>query len=322
MTPQSSPRLSDTVVVFSESRPHAHALDLLRRLPFEGRPAVRLLTVLDPAPPFGWTDVFANESEHGTWRELREQRQAELRGAVAKHADDLEREGWTVRSKSHEGPLAAELLSDLEAAGGDLVALDCVGAGKGDEQLLRLDAEGKKVLAQAPCSVLIGRPRSERERGDPESAELEVLVALDGSDHSHAAVDLLASLPWGPKTRFTLLTVMTVATTLYRQDLLERLQGTWALHRSLAEAELDAAAERLSATGARVSTKLLDGGSDPTDEILDAAALLEADLLVVGSHGRSRWKEVLLGSVSSQLVQSAPCSVLVVKTGAPAAESN
>jgi len=59
---------------------------------------------------------------------------------------------------------------------------------------------------------------------------------------------------------------------------------------------------------------------DPRQTLLDVAQSERADLIVVGSHGRSGLAKMMLGSVSSHVVTHAPCSVLVVKqTGRPKA---
>jgi nucleotide-binding universal stress UspA family protein len=53
--------------------------------------------------------------------------------------------------------------------------------------------------------------------------------------------------------------------------------------------------------------------SDPRDALVDTAKDLGADLVVVGSHGRSGLKKLLLGSVATHVVTHAHCNVLVVK---------
>ncbi|MBE9011993.1 universal stress protein [Pseudanabaenaceae cyanobacterium LEGE 13415] len=52
---------------------------------------------------------------------------------------------------------------------------------------------------------------------------------------------------------------------------------------------------------------------DPAEEIVRLAKIHKADLIVLGSRGLTGMKRILLGSVSSQIVEEAPCSVLVVK---------
>ncbi len=53
---------------------------------------------------------------------------------------------------------------------------------------------------------------------------------------------------------------------------------------------------------------------DAAEEIVAAAKELNADLLVVGTHGRSGLKHLLLGSVAEHVVRHAPCPVLTVRT--------
>jgi nucleotide-binding universal stress UspA family protein len=52
---------------------------------------------------------------------------------------------------------------------------------------------------------------------------------------------------------------------------------------------------------------------DPCDEILQVAARLEADILLVGTHGRKGVDRLLLGSVAERVVRRASCPVLVVR---------
>ena len=60
-----------------------------------------------------------------------------------------------------------------------------------------------------------------------------------------------------------------------------------------------------------VETELTEG--DPVDEILRVAKESESDLIVMGTHGRTGLKRVLLGSVAELVLRQAPCPVLTVK---------
>ena len=53
--------------------------------------------------------------------------------------------------------------------------------------------------------------------------------------------------------------------------------------------------------------------SEPAEQLAQLAADLEADLIVVGTHGRRGLSRVLLGSVAEGTVRLAPCPVLVVR---------
>lgn len=85
-----------------------------------------------------------------------------------------------------------------------------------------------------------------------------------------------------------------------------------------AAADVDRAAERLRRAGFSVETEVAAEGH-PTTAILEAAARWPADLIVVGSHGRSGLDRFLLGSVSDHVVRHAKCSVEVVRHATPGA---
>jgi nucleotide-binding universal stress UspA family protein len=88
------------------------------------------------------------------------------------------------------------------------------------------------------------------------------------------------------------------------------------LQRSL-EGSLAEAAERLRATVLRDRADVELGRqlvwSSPTHGLVDAAAGAQADLVVVGSHGRRGVRRLLLGSVAEVTVRHAHCSVLVAR---------
>src|SRR5688572_19964193 len=74
-----------------------------------------------------------------------------------------------------------------------------------------------------------------------------------------------------------------------------------------------ATAEATKLAGRRIPSKLLNGS--PMATIVDLLAEDRAfDLVIMGSHGRTGFQRVLLGSVAEKVVRHAPCSVLTVRT--------
>jgi nucleotide-binding universal stress UspA family protein len=63
--------------------------------------------------------------------------------------------------------------------------------------------------------------------------------------------------------------------------------------------------------GAPVDVRLVEA-ADPRRSILDQAKQLQANLIVLGTHGRSGFEHLLLGSVTEKVVRKAPCPVLIV----------
>jgi len=63
-----------------------------------------------------------------------------------------------------------------------------------------------------------------------------------------------------------------------------------------------------------VTVDFLVWEGDPGQSIVDAAVAEQADMIVVGSHGRGAVGRFLIGSVSDHVVRHAPCPVLVVRS--------
>jgi len=71
--------------------------------------------------------------------------------------------------------------------------------------------------------------------------------------------------------------------------------------------------ERLPVTGenVRAERQLVEG--DPVSEILRVAREMPADLIVMGTHGRTGLERLLMGSVAEEVLRKATCPVLTVK---------
>lgn len=88
--------------------------------------------------------------------------------------------------------------------------------------------------------------------------------------------------------------------------------------REMAEAFEAEAGKRMEAATARaasrnIASRVVIRSGDAVDTILETAESAGADLIVLGSRGRSRATRFLLGSVSSRVAEHAKCDVLIVK---------
>jgi nucleotide-binding universal stress UspA family protein len=67
------------------------------------------------------------------------------------------------------------------------------------------------------------------------------------------------------------------------------------------------------AVASKVKAKVEVHVGDAFEMIVDIAKKKKADIIVMGSHGRTGLTRLLMGSVTSRVIGHAPCSVLVVK---------
>lgn len=74
---------------------------------------------------------------------------------------------------------------------------------------------------------------------------------------------------------------------------------------------LDALLAKATKAGARARGLLLNGLPDAA--VVQAAKSERSDLVLLGTHGRTGWKRLLMGSVASRVIASSPCPVLTVR---------
>ncbi len=137
-----------------------------------------------------------------------------------------------------------------------------------------------------------------------------ILVGFDGSHHAHRACELAIEIAARFGSGLTLLNVRGPVDPEVDARLQELVPSA-ASGKTLTAALEELKERALAAGAARFETVNLVG--DPLEELLAWLRQHPQDLVVVGSRGLSRGQRLLLGSLSSGLVNSAPCPVLVVR---------
>jgi nucleotide-binding universal stress UspA family protein len=197
-----------------------------------------------------------------------------------------------------QGTVHAGILRAAERIGAGAVVV----GGKVDHQGMHiLGNAAEHVVRYAHCPVLVARP----------SPAGKVLAATDFSDPALSAVEAGAAEARRLKTDLTIIhaiDLLPVMNPYYGEFfgmppmvLSDQMRKLW-------QSKLEECVHHFKAKGGGL---LRDGSA--ASAILIAAAELPAQLLVVGTHGRTGLNRVALGSVAEAVVRAAPCSVLIVR---------
>lgn len=139
----------------------------------------------------------------------------------------------------------------------------------------------------------------------------EVLVPTDFSSRSDRAVNYAVELARRLESHLTLLHVVPAP---YAIDytLGGIPDGKWEEVRHRADQKLEAALQRARIRYESVDT-LVRVGSDLHEEMIGAAREVNADLVVLSTHGYKGWKLLLFGSDAEELLIKIPCPVMVIR---------
>ena len=80
--------------------------------------------------------------------------------------------------------------------------------------------------------------------------------------------------------------------------------------------ELQEAISQIAHDEAAISVERVLRVGPPAETIVACARNHHCDLIVMGTHGRSGWSHLLLGSIAQQVIRTAPCPVMIVRAGA------
>jgi nucleotide-binding universal stress UspA family protein len=153
---------------------------------------------------------------------------------------------------------------------------------------------------------------------------VRILLAVDGSEFSDAAVEEIADRPWPPAAEVHVISVIhlpftpTPETRALPDSYYSQLEKAG---RELAGSAINRAISRLRESDPARETPLILTSEviagHPAETIIEASKKWGADLVALGSHGYRGFTRFLIGSVSHAVATHAPCSVEIVRKPTP-----
>jgi nucleotide-binding universal stress UspA family protein len=144
---------------------------------------------------------------------------------------------------------------------------------------------------------------------------MKVLIALDDTSYSDAAFHSVEARQWPVGTEFFLCTVLTPYNGSALEDeqveVIRHAREVWC-QQTLKYLDEKAFVLKQSIAHCKVSFDARIG--NVSEQLAKFALDWEADVIVVGSHGRTGMRRYLLGSVAEAIVDIAPCDVEVIKS--------
>ncbi len=289
------------------------AVEDAARTPWPENTSVELLAVAEiPTPTTPWSMPIPS-GNFEMWERIFEERATTQVAQALARFNEINLGRCDAKAKTLRGSAKEAILDEAAHADADLIVLGTHGYNAFER--FWLGSVSRAVAAHAKCSVRIVRDKETRVR-----ETMRVLLAVDGSAFGEHAAASIAARPWPEGTEIRVLSVIHLPFTPTPE--------TWALPESYyseleragreqSQAALDRAQALLQSTtsvsGAPVPVTVESIVGHAEDRIIESAKTWDADLIVVGSHGRSGWKRFLLGSVSHAVVSHAPCTVEIVR---------
>ncbi len=143
------------------------------------------------------------------------------------------------------------------------------------------------------------------------STPSKILVAVDFSDNSDRALESAIVYAKQFNAHLDIVHAFTLPVSFVSPYEIAIPEGFFEEARNGAVAQLDKNLEVAKAAGVDATSTLVDGAA--TNSILEIIKRENIDLLVMGTHGHTGFKHVLLGSVAERTMHRAECSVLVIK---------
>jgi len=291
------------------------AVEEAARTPWPEGSVVRIVSVAEiPLPTTPWAMPMPTGS-YEEWERIFEERAGANTAQAMARFGEIAGSQTQVTAKTLKGDAKAAILDEAESWGADLI----MAGTHGYNALERfwLGSVSRAVLSNAKCSVEIVRRREAR---DASENGMRILLAVDGSDFSDAAVEEVANRPWPRGSEVQVISAVHLPFTPTPE--------TWALPdsyysdlektgRELANSAINHATTRLRESNAGREIPLTLTSEAPVghaeETIIETAKTWGANLVVLGSHGYRGFTRFLLGSVSQAVASHAPCSVEVVR---------
>ncbi|MDP3506347.1 MAG: universal stress protein [Candidatus Melainabacteria bacterium] len=277
------------VLVAIDNKPSSQAtIDALVKMNWYEGTEIALVTVFPSSLELENTVIFKNDQRQKTektiYHEEMEDLACELRNLL-KHC--------TVSFFARHGDPKTVIMELAKQSNADLVVLgsNC----KSTLERLLIGSVSQEVLNTAPCPVIVAKAPCSFAQDESPSFK-NILLPIDNSVFSVAAVRWLSNFRWPNDTKLIVLAVVEEATDLEQ------------VHHSL-----NNRAQELSKhfRSGNILTEIVRG--EPQQTIIEVAKSYSTDLIVMGSHGHAGFKKLILGSVSQSVAHNAPCAVAIVR---------
>jgi len=270
---------------------------------------VTVMTAIEtPHPPFTSLTPEAHGAYTSAVGVLRQDVEGKAADVVREARRALEPHVGSVITRIHEGPPGHVIVDIAKASRADLVAVGSRGLGMVTGFLL--GSISHYVVRHAPCSVLVAKRAPTRDS--------RILLALDGSAHSDAALQWLGALVLSPETRIRVVVVVERSKAASIREDIEGERGEeeadWGGAESsgtVAEEAVEAAGRHLRALGARVTGTVWFGHA--ASELMTAIHEFEPQLFVLGAKGHHSDPDTELGHVARTMMDRVPCSTVIVR---------
>ena len=139
----------------------------------------------------------------------------------------------------------------------------------------------------------------------------KILVPVDGSENSFRALEQAIFL--ATKIQEAQIIVLYIIEDLpslyiYSPKIIEKLHADY---KSEYVKILERCKELASKSGINIHTVLLEG--DPASKIIGYSEMERFDIIIMGSRGMGKFKEMIVGSISNKVIHHAKCSVMLVR---------
>jgi nucleotide-binding universal stress UspA family protein len=259
------------------------------------------LTLLHVDPP---VPIMAPYGEIPVDARLFEEQRAQAERDMAAARDRARAAGVAVTATLIGGYPGREILAAAADEDADLIVLGSHGRG-GVEHLL-LGSVAEKVLRKAPCPVMVVPATAAPRAG---ALFARILCPIDGSSGSAEAIEYAVSLARETDGRLTLATVvepLPEAGEFTAIDAAEYQRGAEARAATMLREAVPAAMREWCRVDERVAV------GKPSTRILETAAEIDADVIVMGVRGRGAVDLLAFGSTTNDVVRRSPCPVFVV----------
>ncbi len=296
------------------------ALDDLRRAGLPSEAAALVLSVTEvflPSPPPSSFEIVEQAREVHVPADLT--RVSAKRSPAIEEAQFLAERagarlranfpGWEIAAEAAVGSAARELVSKADEWKPDLIVVGSHGRSAAERLLLGSVSQG--VLTYARCSVRVARGRVE----EPDTP-VRIVVGVDGSRASAAAVREVESRVWPLMSEIRVITVNDPLTPTFIGRIIPPvariIEDSNQVDREWLKKILDNSCQRLRLTGLKVLAEIREG--DPKRILVETAREWGADSIFLGSIGFGNpFERFVLGSVSAAVAARAHCSVEVVR---------